>query len=303
MKQGFDWNDLPFFLELSRHGRLAPVARRLRVDNATVSRRIAELERALERKLFERTAGGFVLSEAGNSLLRHAEAIEANITEIEETIATKDKAALAGSVRLATMEGFASAYLAKRLAGLHHDQPDLLIELMTSKPPPNLTKREADICVSFVKPQGSRLAIERIGTVQLRLYASADYVRRRGEPLVPSDLAHHVFVDYIDDLVTADNPQWLGEIVENPIVTFRSNCLIAQQNAVAAGLGVGILPYFLAESDKRLTPLLEDSLSITRELWLSVHEDCRHIGRIRAVMGFIRQTVLADADYLNGRFG
>ena len=58
---GFDWNDLSFFLELARQGRLMPAAKRLRVDHTTVSRRIAELEKSLDCKLFDRNNTGFAL--------------------------------------------------------------------------------------------------------------------------------------------------------------------------------------------------------------------------------------------------
>jgi len=64
----FDWNDLTFFLELARHGRLMPAARRLKVDHTTVSRRIADLERGLDVRLFNRNSDGFVLTEAGHKL-------------------------------------------------------------------------------------------------------------------------------------------------------------------------------------------------------------------------------------------
>jgi len=301
MKSAFDWNDLSFFLELSRQGRLAPVARRLQVDSATVSRRIAELERALECKLFERTADGFALSEAGLKLLRHAEAIEANVREIDETLSRPGKPALSGSVRLATMEGIASFYLSIKFATLRRQQPDLLVELVTSAQLLNLTKREADISLSFAKPQGARLAIEQIGTFQLRLYAGADYLKRRGAPPTIEALAQHEFVDYIDDLVAIEAVRWLGDVIRDPIVTFRSSSMIAQQNAAAAGLGLALLPSFSAADDARLTPVLLDSVSVTRNLWLAVHEDFRHIGRVRAVMEFVRETIGGDADYLNGR--
>jgi DNA-binding transcriptional LysR family regulator len=301
MKSAFDWNDLTFFLELSRQGRLAPTARRLRVDNATVSRRIAELERALERKLFERSADGFTLSEAGMQLLHYAEAMETNAREIDEALSSTRKTSLTGAVRLATMEGIASFYLSRKLAVLRRRQPGLLVELVTSAQLLNLTKREADISLSFTKPQGPRLAIELIGTFQLKLYAGADYLERHETPTAAADLAAHEFVDYIDDLVAIDAVRWLADVIRDPIVTFRSNSMIAQQNAAAAGLGLALLPSFSARDDRRLTPVLADSVAVSRDLWLSVHEDFRHIGRVRAVMDFVRESVQDDRDYLNGR--
>ena len=150
----FDWNDLRYFLELARQGRLAPAAKRLEVDHSTVGRRIAELEKALDAKLFDRTPTGFSLTEAGQRLLAHAEAMEANSLAIGENVGKG--AALSGNVRLATMEGLASFYLASRLAEFYGSHPGITVDLITSTQLLSLTKREADVSLSFIRPSGSR---------------------------------------------------------------------------------------------------------------------------------------------------
>ena len=83
----FNWNDLVFFLELARQSRLAPAARRLRVDHTTVSRRIAELEKDLSIKLFDRKPDGFVLTEQGHRLFAIAERIEQGIKQLRSKTA------------------------------------------------------------------------------------------------------------------------------------------------------------------------------------------------------------------------
>ena len=99
----FDWNDLRYFLELARQGRLAPAAKRLQVDHSTVGRRIAELEKTLNTKLFDREPAGFVLTEAGHRLLAHAESIEVNTIAIAENAG--QSAALSGTVPNARWRG------------------------------------------------------------------------------------------------------------------------------------------------------------------------------------------------------
>ena len=101
----FDWDDLKFLLEVARQGRLGPAARRLRVDVGTVSRRVAELERAFGAKLFERTAEGFELTPLGRALRPHAEAMEQHALAMAEAGPGRH---ISGRVRLATMEGIAS---------------------------------------------------------------------------------------------------------------------------------------------------------------------------------------------------
>lgn len=302
MKKGvvFDWNDLTFFLELARQGRLASAGRHLKVDHTTVSRRIAELERSLECKLFDRTQDGFVLADAGQRLLRYAETIESNIMAISQEIGGVH-AEPGGMVRLATMEGIASLYLARVLRSFHDSHPNILIELVTSPHFVNVTKREADISLSFMKPKGHRLLVEKIGGFELRLYGAPDYLAARGDPKTLNDLRHHVFVDYVEDLVTIDEVRWLHDVVTDPPTTFRSSSMIAQQNAAAAGLGLVLLPSFAGAPDARLRPVLSGVVSVHRDIWLAVHEDFQFIARVKMVCRFLRETITADQAFLNGR--
>jgi DNA-binding transcriptional LysR family regulator len=295
----FDWNDLTFFLELARRGRLGAASKRLGVDHTTVGRRISQLEKALNTKLFDRTAQGFELTEAGQRLFGHAEVMERTAVEIQEKAG--QSAALAGTVRLATMEGLASFYLAPLIKRFNTLNPSITVELVTSTQLLSLTKREADVSLSFVSPSGSRLIVRKIGRVDLRLYASPAYLERYGTPACAADLDNHVFTDYIEELVQINEVRWLHDAVPQPHVVFRSTSLVAQQNAAASGIGIVALPSFLGARDTRLRPLLVDELSIKRDLWLSTHEDFRYVARVRALVDFVKQSVEEDQGYLDGK--
>lgn len=295
----FDWNDLRYFLELARQGRLGPASRRLAVDHTTVGRRIAELEKKLNTKLFDRTETGFVLTEAGHRLVGHAEAMENSALAVAEQ--TGQPEALAGTVRLATMEGIASFYIAERLSRFNAQHPQILVELVTSAQLLNLTKREADVSLSFVAPAGSRLILRKVGSFEVRLYGAPSYLRKHGAPRTPADLGNHAFVDYIEDLIQISAVRWLHDAVRQPRVVFRSTSMVAQQNAAAAGIGLVALPSFLGARDKRLQPLLSDELSTKRDLWLAVHEDLRNMARVKALTTFLREIIERDQPFLDGR--
>lgn len=295
----FDWNDLTYFLELARQGRLGSAAKRLHVDHSTVGRRIAELEKALNIKLFDRTRDGFVLTESGHRLLAYAESMENGALAISENAG--QSAALAGSVRLATMEGIGSFYLVPHLHEFHQQHLAITVELVTSAQLLNLTKREADVSLSFVCPSGSRLIVRKIGRFDLKLYGAPSYLRKHGTPKSVADLENHVFVDYIEDLVQIPAVRWLHDAIQHPQVIFRSTSMMAQHNAAVAGLGLVVLPSFTAARDTRLKPLLVDQLLIKRDLWLSVHEDLRHMARVKALTTFITRLIERDQDFLDGR--
>lgn len=292
----FDWNDLKFFLELARQGRLSAAAKRLKVDNATVSRRIADLERALDARLFDRANTGFTLTAAGQDLLARAEAIEAQTLSLACGLPKGAKAA--GPVRVTMMEGIGSQFIARRIPALAARAPDLLLELVTSAALTNLTLREADVSLSFAPLRGPKLTTRAIGEFSLFLYASPSYLARCGAPADRTELRDHSFVDYIDDLILIPEVNWLADIIDAPRVVFRSNSMIAQQSAAAEGVGLALLPTFAAEIDHRLTPVLKPMLRTTRQIYLTVHQDLVCVPRIRETMRFLEEAVAAERDFL-----
>ncbi|HTV28943.1 MAG TPA: LysR family transcriptional regulator [Xanthobacteraceae bacterium] len=294
----FNWNDLVFFLELARQGRLSPAARRLKVDLTTVSRRISELEKDLAVKLFERRPDGFLLTEDGHKLLAVAEKMEALALPIAESSHAAPSEP-SGRVRLATMEGIAAFYLADKLADFNAVHPDIVVELVTERHLINLTKREADVSISFVPPAGPRLDVRKAGTFKLGLFGSAAYLERHGTPRTVEELSDHNFVDYIADLVAIAKVHWLLDVLEPEHVVFRSSSMAAQQNAIAAGQGLGLLPYFSAKREPRLVPVVPDRVVVERELYVSVHDDIQFMGRVRALTRFLFALFKKDAVYLN----
>lgn len=294
----YDWQDIVFFLELVRHGQLVGAAKRLKVDHTTVSRRIRELERALKTRLFNRTKSGFVLTEAGAKILEHAEAMEYQANSIAQTVGIEGEEA-GGPVRIATMEGIGSFYLGPRITRFHDLHPAILIELVTSSSWINLSRREADIFISFPRPAERRLSVRKIGEFQVGLFASSDYLKRRGVPARKADMDGHDFVDYIDDMIQIQSVRWMADVLVPRNVVFRSTSLIAQYTSASRGLGIAMLPTFVAGHNPDLTRVLPH-LAAIRDIWLSVHEDLLYTSRINAVVRFIVEQVRRDQDMLLG---
>lgn len=294
----FNWNDLVFFLELARQSRLAPAARRLRVDHTTVSRRIAELEKDLSAKLFDRKPDGFLLTEQGHRLFVIAERIEQDASSIQAAIGTDDATTI-GRVRVATMEGIGAFFLAPRFAELAAEHPGITVELVTERHLISLTKREADIFISFVHPTGPKLVVKKVGTFRLALYASANYLQRNGVPLDRSALAAHTFVDYVEDLIAIQPVHWLLDVLAPANVTFRSSSMHAQQNAIAAGAGIGLLPLFSAKANTSLVPILPTDVIVYRDVYQSVHEDLQFTTRVRLVSRHIARIFERDRAFMN----
>ncbi len=183
-----DWDDLKVFLHAARGGSLGSAARRLKVDQSTISRRIAHLESTLGIALFERLPSGLRVNEAGDRLLCHAERIESAVIAMREDVQCGGSR-MAGRVRLATMEGIASLYLASRFSRLQRQHPNLTVELLTSPQTVSVNRREADLFLSFFQPRGQGMVSERLGCFKLGLYASRDYLDQQRHARLPGGSA------------------------------------------------------------------------------------------------------------------
>jgi len=294
----FNWNDLTYFLELGRQRNLSGAARRLGVDHTTVSRRIRVLENALNVKLFSRTRQGFSLTDSGLKLLAYAEEIESNALSVSHVIGHFDEDA-SGVVRVATMEALGSLYLAPRIHEFNTRYPSITIELVTAARWINLSKREADILISFPPPSGRRLNVRKIGEFGLWLYAAPEYLKKYGEPQTIDDLKNHSMIDYIDDLVQIDTVRWLSDAIGETDTRFRSTSLIAQFMSTSAGVGIAMLPSFVAMHDKQLRRILPHQVLVKRDFWLTIHEDLLHLARVKAVATFLRDLIARDQPFLN----
>ncbi len=288
----FDWNDLRYFLTVARTGKLTSAARLLETDHATVSRRIAAVERALNAKLFERSPRGYSLTEHGEKLLSFAETIETQAIAAENQIADANYS-LSGIVRVGAPDGFGSYFLGPRIGGLLKVHADLEIQLVAVPRIFNLSKREADLAIGLTPPPAGRLYARKLTDYQLGLFAAPAYLARHPPIREVEDLRRHTLIGYIDDLIYTPELDYLPEILADLHPQLKSSNLIAQLRATVAGSGICILPHFMAGEHPELVPVLADAVMITRAFWLIVHSDMRDLARVRTVIDFIAGQVQA----------
>src|SRR6187402_3595408 len=138
-----DWSDFEVFLAVARAGTLSAAARLLKVDQSTVSRRLAALEASAGTRLFDRTPTGYLLTAPGEAMRGRVEDMETHAIAIERQLLGQDTSPT-GQVRLAASDSFAAWFLVPRLAGLCSRYPGISVELVTGNQPVNLARREAD---------------------------------------------------------------------------------------------------------------------------------------------------------------
>jgi DNA-binding transcriptional LysR family regulator len=294
------WDDLKVFLEVARQGSVHAAARRLKLDHSTVCRRISRLESLLAVKLLDRTRKGIAVRHEAQGLLKHIEQMDRHAGSLEDAIA-RGSTNTSHVVRIATMEGIASGYLARCLPALTQFGKNVKIELVSIPQTVDLNRKEADIFISFFNPDTRGLKSSLLGKFSLFLYCSEEYLRQHGVPRNRDDLNNHTFVGYIDDLLAINAVRWLDEVVAAPTISFHSNSVIAQCNAAVSGLGIALLPTFVAVGVAGLQRILSDRISVYREVWVSVRTEQSHLSRIKSVTQFLKYIFDRDADFLLGK--
>ncbi len=294
MQLGIDWDDLRYFLGVYRSGTLAGAAAKLNLNPTTVGRRLAGLESALQTTLFERTTSGYVPTEAANRLVPRAETMEREAMALQRSIAGED-ARMSGTVRLTATEMLATRFVAPHLKILRERHPRIELEFICTTRTLSLARGEADILLRLARPTEDHLMIRRLCLVELGLYASRGYLEPFDtKPDPDAGLHDHDAILFADTRAFGRENRWFEPRLDGARVALRSNSGSAAYSACVGGLGIALLPCQVAERDRTLVRIGEQTGPEPREVWQAVHRDTRNNARIRAVLAFLEEVVAAD---------
>lgn len=278
-----DWNDVRYFLAAARGGSLTAASRLLGCHQPTVGRRIDALEQALGARLFHRHAQGLTLTDEGRGILGAAESMEDAARGLRHS---GDENEIRGSVSIASPEGLAIHVIAPGLLKLHEDFPLLDVTLLPSSASADLIHGEADVAVRLFRPAEGDLVARKIGEMGLGLYAARTYFDSFGMPREMTELRQHRFIGYGARLRHVDESRWLDEAAAGGRFLLRSDDTHARLAAAVAGLGLTVLPHFLARG-AQLRPVAISAAIPPRPIWLAIHRDLRNLVRIRAVLDWL----------------
>jgi DNA-binding transcriptional LysR family regulator len=287
-----NWDDVRIFLAVARAGQILGAARRLELNHATVSRRVAALEEALNTKLFRRLTTGSELTPAGERFLEVAERMEADMISARAEIAGEGEA-VSGTVRIGAPDGIGVAFLASRLGALTAMHRDLKIQLVPVPRSFSLSRREADIAITVERPSEGRLVAGKLVDYTLGLFASRAYAEEHGLPQTVAELANHRLIGYVPDLVVSPSLDYAAEFSPDWNAGFSISSSLGQVEAVKAGAGIGMLHTFIARSQPELLAV-PAAKPIRRAYWLVYHESVRPLRRIQTVAGYITKAVEAE---------
>jgi DNA-binding transcriptional LysR family regulator len=264
------WDDLKVFLAVAREESLSGAGRVLKLDPATVGRRIARLESALESPLFVKSPQGYAISAAGDRLLAYGEQAEQAMRAAAEALAGSSES-LSGQIRIGAPDGCANYLLPQVCARIGQDNPDLDIQIVALPRVVNLSRREADMAVAVSPPTAGQLLVQKITDYKLHLVAARRYLVS-GPPIeTVDDLRGRRMIGYIPDMIFDGELDYLGDLgVER--VALASNSVPVQLKLAVQGTGLCVAHDFALPSHKLLRKVLVDQISLTRAFYLVRHQ-------------------------------
>ena len=285
-----DAADLQTVLAMVRAGTLAGASERLGVDASTVFRSLQRIERGLAQTLFERARAGYLASELAQSLAEHAEQLEAAL-ESARSAAQLRPEQVSGTVRITTTDTILHGLVAPALKALQAPHPLLAYELDTRNELASLTRRDADIAVRATKRPPQHLVGKHVGPIRVAMFASKKGPTQRYEDVEAGKAAW-----IAPDDVLPEHPSvvWRRKYFPKVVPRYRVNGILAVMELVAQGLGVGLLPMFVAQGRGDLLQLTEVIDECQTELWLLTHPESRHLRRVSTVYGHLSRALVLE---------
>ena len=276
-----NWDDLRVFLGVARGQSLSAAGKQLRIDPATVGRRIARLEQRMGTALFAKSPFGYELSAAGARLLPLAEEAEQAMGAASDLLEPDGATGreITGSIRIGAPDGCANFLLPQVCARIVAQNPDLDVQIVALPRVVNLSKREADMAITVSAPTAGRLTVQKLSDYKLHLAATPDYLQRAGPLAKKEDLKNHRMIGYVPDMIFDKELDYLSALgVER--VPLASNSVSVQFNAIRQGAGLGIVHDFALPTVPDMRRVLCDQISLRRSFYLVRHGSDRRLQRL-----------------------
>ncbi len=272
------WDDMRIFLAVARQESLSGAGRVLKLDPATVGRRISRLEMAMKAPLFVKSPQGYRLSAAGERMLEHGERAEAAMRAAAHALDGPSEG-LSGQIRIGAPDGSANYLLPQVCARIGEDNPDLDIQIVALPRVINLSRREADMAVTVSRPVAGQLLVQKITDYHLHLVAAQSYLDQHGPVESLDDLKGHRLIGYIPDMIFDQELDYLTGLGVAR-VPLASNSVSVQVKMLAQGAGLGVAHDFTLPAHRSLRKVLGDRFALTRSFYLVRHQGDQRSARM-----------------------
>lgn len=286
-----DWDKLRIFHAAAEAGSFTHAADKLRMSQSAISRQVSNLEKELGIPLFHRHARGLVLTEQGELLNRTAIDVLHKLSHVE-LLLNETKNRPQGELRVTAPLGLGSVWLSEQLRDFFELYPDIGIQLILTDDQIDIAMREADVAIWASEPTQAELIRRPLFTMHTHGFASTSYVRQNGTPKTLADLDEHRLVSHSGNPPThlqgINSLETLGREGQEPREpTFRANSVVAIKYAINAGIGIGIVPDYLAAEEQNLVRVLPQIELPTMPIYFVYAEEMRASKRLEVFRDFL----------------
>ena len=282
-----DWEKLKVCLAVAQAGSMAAAAQRLGESQATISRKVDDVENRLGTELFLRSPRGIQLTDAGRNAVNYIQIMWDAVENLQTNLSSFDTLPK-GSVSITASDGLGAHWIAPRLPEFHRQFPDIDLIFDVVDDVGKLGETTSDISVQFAPPQNRELIQARIGRLHYIHFASPAYIKTYGAPKNVLDLTDHRTIShsgYVNQPEKwPDKGNAYRELIDPKLLT---NSGAVMREVCAAGGGIALLPSYFAEVDERLVPLGLD-FTVPIDFWLVYPERTRQLTRGRVTIEWVK---------------
>jgi DNA-binding transcriptional LysR family regulator len=292
------WDDFRYVKAIAGGRSLAGAAETLGVNHSTVFRRLGQIESQLGSRLFERSRSGYALTPCGEAMVRLAERMEEDILAFERQVTGHDLRP-SGDLRLTTNDTLLVHLLPDMLAAFRRAYPEITVDVVISNQSLNLSKRDADVALRATDRPVETLVGRRVAGIGWALHGPTSLAQKSFD--VARATRTQDWVGFSDNLASIKAAKWLKQNVDPERIVYRINTVLGLAEAVAAGVGIALLPCFIAAVTPGVVRLAAPIVELESGLWLLTHPDLRHTARVRAFMDFAAAEIAKQRKLIEGK--
>lgn len=286
-----DWDKLRVFHAAAEAGSFTHAGESLGLSQSAVSRQVSALEQDLQVPLFHRHARGLILTEQGETLYRTVRDLAFKLDATRARI-SDSRERPSGELRVSTTVGIGTNWLTPRLGEFLELYPDMKLTILLSDQELDLAMREADVAIRVREPVQADLIRRRLFTMHFHAYASPAYLKRYGEPKTLGDLDNHRILTYGSQaqnyLGNINSLHFAGRDPKNPRPsTLTVNNISALRRAVENGVGIAVLPDYLALSETGLVRILPQADMPETDCYFVYPEELKNVARVSVFRDFL----------------
>jgi DNA-binding transcriptional LysR family regulator len=283
MPQQISWDEFRLVKAIADTGGLNGAAEKLSLNHSTVFRRLNALEEDLGAALFDRARTGYAPTASGEQMVALARRMAEEVVEFERKVAGRDLKP-SGDLSVTTTDSMLATLLAQPFAAFRRAYPDIRLNINIENRALNLSHRDADVAIRASNQPPDVLVGRRIASIAWAVYGPK---KLEAETTLLADDYAGPWVGFGEPINTNNGARWLEANVRDERISVRVNSMLGVVDAIAAGLGIGIVPCFAGEARNDLTRLGAPIADASSTLWLLTHPDLKNAARVRAFLDFM----------------